>query len=49
MSIKNIQDSLTNVNSITSKIDNLEKSLYLKNLLNTLYHENDIQIGHIFF
>ena len=49
MSIKNIQDSLTNVNSITSKIDNLEKSIYLKNLLNILYHENDIQISHIFF
>ena len=49
MSIKDIQDSLNNVNSITSKIDNLEKSIYLKNLLNILYHENDIQIRHIFF
>ena len=49
MSIKNIQDSLNSVNSITSRVDNLEKSLYLKNLLNILYHENDIQIGHIFF
>ena len=46
MSIKDIQDSL---NSITSRVDNLEKSLYLKNLLNILYHENNIQIGHIFF
>ena len=49
MSIKNIQDSLNNVNSIASKIGNLEKSIYLKNLLNILYHENDIQISHIFF
>ena len=49
MSIKNIQDSLNSVNSITSRVDNLEKSLYLKNLLNILYHENNIQIGHIFF
>ena len=49
MSIKNIQDSLNSVNSITSRVDNLEKSLYLENLLNILYHENDIQIGNIFF
>ena len=49
MSIKNIQDSLNNVNSISTRVDSLEKSLYLKNLLNILYHENDIQIGHIFF
>ena len=49
MSIKYIQDSLNTVNSITSRVDNLEKSLYLKNLLNILYHENDIQIGHVFF
>ena len=49
MSIKNIQDSLNNVNSISSRVDNLEESLYLKNLLNILYHENDIQIRHIFF
>ena len=49
MSIKNIQDSLNNVNSITSKIDNLEKSIYLKNLLNILYHENNVPVGHIFF
>ena len=49
MSVKNIQDSLNSVNSITSRVDNLEKSLYLKNLLNILYHENDIQIGHMFF
>ena len=49
MSIKNIQDSLNTVNSITSKIDNLEKNIYLKNLLNILYHENDVPIGHMFF
>ena len=49
MSIKNIQDSLNSVNNFSSKIDNLEKSLYLKNLLNILYHENDIQIRSIFF
>ena len=46
MSIKNIQDNLNTVNNISSKI---EKSLYLKNLLNILYHENNIQIGHMFF
>ena len=49
MSIKNIQDSLNNVNSISARVDKLEKSMYLKNLLNILYHENDIQIRHIFF
>ena len=48
MSIKNIQDSLNNVNSISARVDNLEKSMYLKNLLNILYHENDTQIGHYF-
>ena len=46
MSIRDIQDSLNTVNNISSKI---EKSLYLKNLLNILYHENDVPIGHIFF
>ena len=49
MSIKNIQDSLNTVNSITSKIDNLEKSIYLKNLLNILYFDKDLPIGHSFF
>ena len=49
MSIKNIQDSLNTVNSITSKIDKLEKSIYLKNLFNELYHEVDIKISHISF
>ena len=49
MSMKNIQDSLNNVNSISTRVDNLEKSLYLKNLFNTLYHDNDIKVSHIFF
>ena len=49
LSIKNIQDSLNNVNSISTRVDSLEKSLYLKNLLNILYHENDVPIEHIFF
>ena len=42
MSIKNIQDSLNTVNSITSK-------LYLKNLFNILYFDEDLPIGHSFF
>ena len=49
MSIKNIQDSLNNVNSISTRVDNLEKISYLKNLFNTLYHDNDIKVSHIFF
>ena len=49
MSIKNIQDSLNSVNSITSRVDNLEKSLYLKNLFNDIYHDNDVIITNIFF
>ena len=49
MSIKDIQDSLDNVKNITSKIDNLEKSIYLKNLLNILYHDVDVKITDIFF
>ena len=49
MSIKDIQDSLDNVKNITSKIDNLEKSIYLKNLLNILYHDVDVKITNIFF
>ena len=32
MSIKNIQDSLNTINNFSSKIENLEKNLYLKNL-----------------
>ena len=50
MSIKNIQDSLNSVNSISTRVDNLEKSLYLKNIFNTLYHKNDVSsIEHHFF
>ena len=49
MSIKNIQDSLNTVKNISTRIDNLEKSLCLKNLFNTLYHNNDIKVSHIFF
>ena len=49
MSIKDIKDSLNAVNSMTSKIDNLEKSLYLKNLYNDIYHDNDVSITNIFF
>ena len=49
MSIKNIQDSLDNVNNITDRVDKIEKSLYLKNLFNELYNENDVSIGHLFF
>ena len=49
MSIKDIQDSLNNINNFASKIDNLEKSLYLKNLYNILYRDNDIKVNHFFF
>ena len=49
MSKEDIQDSLNNVNNITSRIDKIEKNLYLKNLLNILYHENDLKISDIFF
>ena len=49
MSIKDIQDSLSSVNSITSRVDNLEKSLYLKNLYNILYHDIDLKVSHIFY
>ena len=40
MSIKNIQDNLSKVNDI---------KIYLKNFFNIIYHENDIEITHIFF
>ena len=40
MSIKNIQNSLSKVNDI---------KIYLKNFFNVIYHENDIEITHIFF
>ena len=49
MSIKDIKDSLNSVNSITYRVDNLEKSLYLKNLYNILYRDNDIKISHFFY
>ena len=49
MSIKDIQDSLNNVNNISTRVDKLENSLYLENLFNELYHNNDIKISHIFY
>ena len=49
MSIKDIQDSLNSINSISDRVGELEMKLYLKNLFNELYHENDVSIGHIFF
>ena len=49
MSIKDIQNSLDNVNSISTRVDNLEKSLYLKNLYNDIYYDNDVLITNIFF
>ena len=49
MSIKSIENILNTVNSISTRVDSLEKSLYLKNLFNTLYHDNDIKVSHIFF
>ena len=42
MSIKDIQDSLNAVNNFASK-------LYLKNLFNILYFDEDLPIGHSFF
>ena len=49
MSIKDIRDSLNTVNNFASKIDNLEKSIYLKNLYNILYRDNDIKVSHFFY
>ena len=49
MSIKDIQDSLNAVNNFTSRIDEIEKNIYLKNLYNILYHDNDIKVSHIFY
>ena len=49
MSIKDIQDSLDNVKNISSRIDEIEKNIYLKNLFNELYHEVDIKVSHIFY
>ena len=60
MSIKDIQNSLDNVNSISNdikqintnkeKINNISTKLYLKNLYNDIYHNNDVNtITNIFF
>ena len=49
MSIKTIEDSLNSINSISNRVGELENKLYLKNLFNELYYENDVSIGHIFF
>ena len=49
MSIKDIQDSLNNVNSISNQVNELENKLYLKNLYNELYYDSDLKISHIFF
>ena len=49
MSVKSIENSLNTVKNISARVDNLEKSLYLKNLYNILYHDNDIKVSHIFF
>ena len=49
MSIKDIKDSLNSVNNISNRVGKLENKLYLKNLYNDIYHENDVSIGHIFF
>ena len=42
MSIKDIQDSL-------NRVGELENKLYLKNLFNELYHNNDLKVSHIFY
>ena len=42
MSIKDIKDSLNSVNNFASK-------LFLKNLYNDIYHDNDVLITNIFF
>ena len=60
MSIKDIQDSLNNVKNISNdikqintnkeKINNIFTKLYLKNLYNDIYHNNDVNtITNIFF
>ena len=49
MSIKDIQDSLNSVNSISDRVGELENKLYLKNLYNTLYHDIDLKVSHIFY
>ena len=49
LSIKDIKNSLDNVNNITDREDKIEKSLYLKNLFNDIYYDNDVIITNIFF
>ena len=58
MSIKDIQDSLDSVKNINleqintnkEKINNISTKLYLKNLYNDIYHNNDVNtITNIFF
>ena len=49
MSIKDIKNSLDNVNNITDRVDKIAKILYLKNLFNDIYYDNDVIITNIFF
>ena len=49
LSIKDIKNSLDNVNDITDRVDKIAKNLYLKNLFNDIYHDNDVIITNIFF
>ena len=57
MSIKDIEDSLNNVKDIDleqidtnkEKINNISTKLYLKNLYNDIYHNNDVIQSQIFF
>ena len=49
MSIKDIKDSLNSINNISNRVGKLENKLYLKNLYNILYHDNDIKISHFFY
>ena len=49
LSIKDIKNSLDNVNNITDRVDKIKKNLYLKNLFNDIYHDNDVLITNIFF
>ena len=49
MSIKDIKNSLDNVNNITDRVDKIGKGLFLKNLFNDIYHDNDVIITNIFF
>ena len=49
MSIKDIKDSLNSVNNISNRVGKLENKLYLKNLYNILYRDNDIKVSHFFY